>query len=259
MRFVPVSTESSLAGWTILTTRASGQGDELRRDLQALGATVVHIPTIEIVPPENWEAVDAAIGRLAEYDWLVFTSANAVDAFMDRAGTVPDVRIAVVGRQTARRLQARGTDADLIPDKFSAEGLLERFPTDLDGARILLPRAEVADETLPETLRSRGAAVDVVTVYRTRVPVDGRKELRRRLADRSIDCVTLTSGSMVHNLIEMLGPADASRLLAHPAIAVIGPVTRRAAEQAGLRVDIEPSSPTTPALVEAIQMYRVKK
>ena len=190
-----MNSESGLRGRTILTTRASGQGEELRQGLEALGAKVVHIPTIEFTPPESWSRVDDAIRGLADYDWIVFTSANAVDALMDRARNLPRVRIAAAGPQTARRLEERGFEVELIPDRFRAEGLLEQFPADLKGVRFLLPRAEVADETLPETLRSRGAAVDIVVVYRTRMPNDGREELRRLLGEGTIDCVTLTSGS----------------------------------------------------------------
>ncbi len=239
-----------LEGRTILVTRALAQGGDLRRRLEALGAAVVHIPVIEIVPPADFGCVDDAVGRLAAYDWVVFTSANAVDAFLDRAGSLPDVRVAAVGRQTARALGRRRVGAQLVPDTFRAEGLLEAFPRELDGVRILLPRAEIADETLAETLRSRGATVDVLVVYRNRLPRRGRPELRRLLAGGGVDCIVLTSGSTVDNLIAMAGGAESLR---GPAIAVIGPVTRRAAEAAGLAVDIEAVSATVDGLVAAIR------
>jgi uroporphyrinogen III methyltransferase/synthase len=246
-----VSPNRALEGRTILTTRAHGQGEELRQGLEALGAVVVHIPTIEFIPPADWTAAEEAIGRLSSYDWIVLTSANAVDTFIDRAGTLPGIRIAAVGQQTARRLGERGVEADLVPEKFRSEALLEQFSSDLTGVRILLPRAEVADETLPETLRSRGATVDVVVVYRTRIPDEGREDLRRLLREDAIDCITLTSGSTVQNLITMLGDQHVSGT----AIAAIGPVTRHAAEQAGLQVDIEPESAAVPDLVEAIRRH----
>ena len=173
-----------LEGRTILTTRAKGQSGSLRERLEQLGARVLEIPTIEIVPPESWEPVDTAIGKLTEYDWLILTSANAVRCFLDRLddqAVVPP--IAVVGSQTARRLQERGLSAALIPDDFRAEGLVAAFPEDLSGKRILVPRAEVAREYLPDTLRGRGARVDVVTVYRTRRPLEGASRLRRSLGE----------------------------------------------------------------------------
>jgi uroporphyrinogen III methyltransferase/synthase len=258
--------EGNLEGWTILSTRARHQGRSLQTGLEALGARVIHIPTIEIVEPENWKTVDEVIGRLSDYDWLLLTSANAVDAFLDRvAGVgnvagVPDVKVAVVGPQTARRFRERGRNADLIPDSFRADGLLAALPADLSGVRIVLPRAQVADRALPNSLRARGASVDVVTVYRTQLPKEGRFELKGLLRAEAIDCITLTSGSTVQNLMDMLDtpdadPADTLELLASPAIAVIGPVTARAARECGLKVDIEAESSTIPALVEAIQKY----
>ncbi len=233
-------------------TRARGQGEDLRRGLEALGAVVVHIPMIEVVPPDDFAAVDDAVRRLATYDWIVFTSANAVDAFLDRARTLPGARVAAVGRQTARALGRRGVDADLVPETFSAEGLLEAFPSRLGGVRLLMPRAEVADETLPTTLRSRGARVDIVVVYRNRLPRRGERELRGLLADGRVDCIALTSGSTAENLVAMAGGAEGLR---GAAIAVIGPVTRRAAERAGLAVDIEAETATVPDLVAAIREH----
>lgn len=247
--------EPALTGRTVLITRATGQAEGLEDRLHALGATLIHIPTIEFAPPENWNAVDEAIARLGAYDWIIFTSVNAVDTFMDRAKGLSGNHVAAIGKQTAARLRQWGSEVKLIPDRFRAEGLLERFPADLTGLRILLPRAAVADETLPETLRSRGATVDVVTVYRTRMPESGGRALRRLLAEGTIDCITLTSGSTLENLIAMVGPAAAGKLLSGPAIAVIGPRTRSAVENAGLEVAIEPDAATIPDLVDAIRRY----
>ena len=247
--------EEGLEGRTILLTRARGQGADLQKRLEFLGARAIHIPTIEFTAPQDWQAVDDGIARLVEYDWLLLTSANAVDEFFDRAGTIPDIRIAVVGPQTARRVRERGREPDLIPKNFRAAGLLDAFPNDLSRIRILFPRAEVADETLPERLRSRGATVDVVVVYRTVLPKKGRIELRGLLQASAIDCITLTSGSTVVNLLAMLDTPAPLKLLDHPSIAVIGPVTRKAALDSGLRVDVEAEAATIPALVEAIQRY----
>ena len=245
-----------LEGRTILTTRAKGQSAPLRERLEQLGARVLEIPTIEIVPPESWAPVDAAIAGLADYDWLILTSANAVRCFLDRlddhAGFPP---IAVVGSQTARNLEERGLSPALIPDDFRAEGLIEALPENLSGQRILLPRAEAAREHLPDTLRARGARVDVVTVYRTQRPLAGASRLRRSLGEEKIDCITLTSGATAQNLVDMLGTADLSELLKGIAVAVIGPVTRDCAAQVGLRADIQASSATIPDLVLAIDRY----
>jgi uroporphyrinogen III methyltransferase/synthase len=246
--------DQPLSGRTIVTTRAVGQGEDFGRRLRDMGARVVPIPAIEIRPPADPQPLDAAIRRLDQYDWLILTSANAADLFFDRAGPVERVRIAVVGAQTARCVERHGRSVDVVPPDFRGESLLDEFPADLTGLSILLPRAEVADETLPETLRRRGARVDIVTAYRTVIPEDGRSELRRMLSGGAIDCITFTSGSTVRNVVTMLGE-DASRLLATTVVAVIGPVTRRDAEAAGLDVRIQPSNATTSDLAEAIARY----
>ncbi len=245
-----------LEGRTILTTRAKGQSGPLRERLEQLGARVLEIPTIEIVDPESWAPVDAAIGSLADYDWLILTSANAVRCFLDRLGDQAGVPpIAVVGSQTAKKLEQRGLSAALIPDDFRAEGLIDALPEDLSGKHILLPRAEVAREYLPDTLRARGARVDVVTVYRTRRPPDGASRLRQSLGEEEIDCITLTSGATAQNLADMLGVSNLSEILDGIAVAVIGPVTRDCAAQVGLSADIQASSATIADLVAAIDRY----
>ncbi len=245
----------ALEGRTVLSTRARGQGRELRERLEGLGARVLEVPTIEIVPPASWEPVDEAIRRIAEYDWVIFTSANAVEAFLSRAGSLPPIQVAAVGSQTARKLTEKGCTPDLVPIDFRAEGLLEALPDNLTGKRILIPRAQVAREYLPEHLRGRGARVDVVTVYRTERPPEGAIRLARVLQDENVDCIMLTSGSTVHNLAEMLGVSDLSHALAGIAIAVIGPVTRDSATDAGLEVDIQAEKSTVPDLVEAIRNH----
>ena len=244
-----------LEGKSVLVTRARGQNEELREMLERLGAQVVEVPTIEIRPPETWDGVDQAITRLSDYDWLIFTSVNAVDAFLDRVPETPSAKIAVVGTETARRIRQRGLTPDLVPRNLRAEGLIQSFPKELHGVRMLLPRAEVASEDLPRTLRERGAALDVVTVYRTGLPAIGGAELRSKLEGHQIDCVTLTSGSIVRNLIQMLDGSPALDLLSRPALAVIGPVTRQCVIEAGLWVEIEPKTATIRDLVEAIRTY----
>lgn len=245
-----------LEGRTVLVTRARGQNRELRRSLGQLGARVIEIPTIEIAEPRDWQPVDAAIRRIDQYSWIVFTSANAVDAFERRARGKPLPQVAAVGRQTARHAEALGIPVALIPEQYRSEGILDAFPSDMQGVKVLLPRGDIAGTELPGALRSRGADVDTVTVYRTCAPEEGGPELRQFLDNGEIDCITFTSGSTVRNLITML---DEDRMpsarLRNVAIAVIGPVTRESAENAGLDVAVEPGEATIPALVEAICRY----
>jgi len=235
-----------LSGKTVLITRAASQSAELRSRLEDLHARVIECPTIHIVPPTSWKPVDDAIRRLSTYNWLLFTSANAVEQFMDRMGDRrPSVPIAVVGSATGKKLSEWELKPTLVPKDFRAEGLLEAFAENLVGTRILFPRAEVARELLPEELRRRGAVVDVVTVYRTIKAWSG--DIGEILATERVDCIVFTSPSTI--------PEDLHTLPTGTALAVIGPVTREAAELLGLKADIVPVESTVPGLVEAIRKY----
>jgi uroporphyrinogen III methyltransferase / synthase len=243
---LPKSANMELTGKTIVITRAGSQSAQLRSQLEKLGARVIECPTIQIVPPKTWKPVDDAIRRLNTYDWLLFTSANAVEQFMDRLGNLRcSVSIAVVGSATAAKLNEWGLEPALVPKEFRAEGLVEALPANLVGVRILFPRAEVARELLPEELRRRGATVDIVTVYRTiRANSGGVMEI---LESEQVDCLIFASPSAI--------PEDLKSLPTETALAVIGPVTREAAQLLGLTPSIVPPESTIPALVEAIRIH----
>lgn len=242
-----------LEGHRILLTRARGENATLGRILETAGVETVEIPTIEIRPPESWTSPDRVLEKT--YDWVVFTSAHGLEAFRGRYPRYPLPRVAVVGPQTASRARALGIDIALVPSDYRVEGLLEELPGDLAGLRFLVPRGDLADAALPDTLRARGAEVDAVVVYRTVVPETGRDTLREELGDHRIDCVTFTSGSTVRNLASMLGVADTRPYLAATKVAVIGPVTRAAVESLGCEVAIEPPEATLPALGRAVIEY----
>jgi uroporphyrinogen III methyltransferase/synthase len=234
----------ALTGKTIVITRAASQSADLRSRLEDLGARVIECPTIHLVPPKSWKPVDEAIRRLNTYQWLLFTSANAIAQFMDRMGDRrPAIPIAVVGSTTAAKLEEWGLKAALVPKEFRAEGLLDAFPQNLVGTRILFPRAEVARELLPEELRRRGATVDLVTVYRTVKAFAGN--IGEILEAERVDCIVFTSPSTI--------PEDLHMLPTGTALAVIGPVTSEAAQLLGLKPDIVPIESTVPALVESIK------
>lgn len=236
----------ALAGKTIVITRAASQSAQLRNQLEDLGARVIECPTIQIVPPQSWKPVDDAIRRLQTYQWLLFTSANAVEQFMDRMGQRrPAIPIAVIGSATTAKLGEWGLKPALVPNDFRAEGLLEAFPANLVGKRILFPRAEVARELLPEELRRRGATVDVVIVYRTVKAFSGN--IVDILENERVDCIVFTSPSTI--------PDDLHTLPTRTALAVIGPVTREAAQLLGLKPDIVPLESTVSGLVQAIAAY----
>jgi uroporphyrinogen-III synthase len=242
----------------ILVTRRREQADDLVDALQALGATVVEVPLIAQVPPENTAPLDGALGRLPSYEWLAFTSANAVEAVAERMARLgaklpAEVRLASVGPTTAQAIAARFTPRrpDLQPDsEYRAEGLLKAFRAIvLAGRRVLLPVSDRARDTLAAGLRAQGAEVEVVTAYRMVTPADVRSCLERAVAD-GIDLVILASPSAVEGLVGALG--DQARGLA---IAVIGPVTEQAARQAGLDVRAVAFPATARALAAAAERF----
>jgi uroporphyrinogen III methyltransferase/synthase len=236
----------TLTGKTVIITRAASQSAEVRNRLEDLGARVIECPTIQIVPPKSWRPVDDAIRRLHTYQWLLFTSANAVEQFMDRMrDRRPTTPIAVVGSATAAKLGEWGLKATLMPKEFRAEGLLETFAENLVGTRILFPRAEVARELLPDELRRRGATVDIVTVYRTVKAFSGN--IGEILESQHVDCIIFTSPSTI--------PEGLHSLPTGTALAVLGPVTREAAQLLGLKPDIVPVESTVPGLIDAIRKH----
>lgn len=248
-----------LSGITLLVTRSQEQAGELGVALAGRGGRVVEAPVIAFVDPEDWTGADRAISRIDSYDWILFTSANAVDRFMKRCRSVgvssdrlSRPRVAAIGPATARSLEERGLVVTATPSSHRAEGLIEALGrNDLTGVRILLPRAAVAREILPDELRAMGAEVDVVTVYRT-VAVQPAEEIRRDLASGAIDVVTFTSSSTVTNLLAGIGGPGA---LEGTAIAVIGPVTAETVRRHGLAPEIEARRSTIADLVEAITAW----
>lgn len=250
-----------LFGKRIVLTRAQEQAREFSQLLAAYGAEPVEVPTIQIVPPASWQALDDAISRLGTYQWLIFTSVNGVGPFMDRlhaagkdARALANLRICAIGPRTAQELKTYGLTADLVPTEFQAEGVIASLTqVGIRGNRVLIPRAEVAREILPEQLRELGAAVDVIPVYRTIVPTVDVASLTQQLHEGRVAALTFTSSSTVRNFVELFGGQEAvTRLVAQVAIACIGPITARTAEEHGLTVTIMPAENTVPALAEAI-------
>ncbi len=245
-----------LSGRRIVVTRAREQAPELSARLRALGAEVIELPAIEFLPPADPGPLEAALARLASYDWLIFTSANGVRFFLERRGAGPGgmgplrARICAIGPATRRALEAAGLKVDLMPREYVAESLLEAFaPYELAGARILLPRAAAARDLVPAELRRRGAVVDVVEVYRTAAPEDLARRAREIFgAERKPDWVTFTSSSTVAHLLAAVG----AQALAGVRVASIGPITTAAARAGGLEVAAEAERYTTEGLVEAI-------
>ncbi|UVT14235.1 MAG: uroporphyrinogen-III C-methyltransferase [Nitrospira sp.] len=250
-----------LFGKRVLMTRAKEQAVDLAVRLARYGAEPVEAPTITIAHPAEWTAVDRAISEIGTYDWVIFTSVNGVDRFMTRllaqgldSRCLAGRRLCCIGPRTAQELERFGLRADVVPADYQAEGVLEVLKQeDLSRVRVLIPRAEVARELLPDELRHCGARVDVVSVYRTLVPAQDAEGWRQELMDRRIHIVTFTSSSTVRNFVAMLGGIEPVQpLLRSVAIACIGPITAKTVEEYGLTVSIMPRENTIPALVDAI-------
>jgi len=260
----------ALFGRRMVVTRTREQASDLVAKLEEYGAECFEYSTIHIEPVDDYSLLDQAIERIGEYQWLLFTSINAVTYFFQRlylldrdSRALVGPKIAVVGKATAEELLRYGIKADLIPEKFTGEGLAEALAqTQVGGNRILLPRALRASEILPEALTDAGATVTIVPAYQN-VPPQGRKdELRDQLLDGAIDLVTFTSSSTVTNFLAMID-ADSTeelhRLLDKVKIAAIGPVTAETIREYGLHVDIQPQRYTINDMVQAIVAYYQEK
>ena len=258
--------ERPLFGKRIVVTRSREQAGEMVDLLESLGAEAIEAPMIRIMPPEDYGPLDEAIAHVAAFDWVVFTSANAVDGFMRRlqsgAGDMRNlkgVKLCAVGPVTAERLATFGVKADLEPAEYRSESIVpalrEAGNADLTGVKFLLPRADIAREVLADELRKAGAAVTDVTAYRTvlaEIEREGDPDIYRMLLEKRIDVVTFTSPSTVRNFAQVFGAEQAADLLRTTAVASIGPVTAEAAEQYGIATSIIPKEYTIPALVDAI-------
>ncbi|MFA7402382.1 MAG: uroporphyrinogen-III C-methyltransferase [Pelobacteraceae bacterium] len=253
----------TLCGKKIIVTRAAEQAGEFSAKLTARGATVLECPTIRLVEPESWQLVDLAIRELPGYDWLVLTSANAVRYFFQRlytlgldARALGGCKICVVGPKTADEIRAFGIKPDLVPTDYKAEGIVDEFSRlDMQGSRVLFPRAEKTRDVIPRELKRMGAHVDSPVAYRNIFPERLPPETLFALEKRSVDCITFTSSSTVQNLAAMLGEELMLDMLKGVAVASIGSITSKSCRDLGLRVDIEPASSTLDSLTEALEAH----
>jgi len=252
-----------LFGRRIVVTRAREQASDFKGMLTELGAHCIEFPTIAIEPPPSWRELDEAIRRLASYDWAIFTSVNGVRFFMERLRALgldvrelKGVRLAAIGPKTAEALEKTGLRVDLVPSEYRAESILDSLgDADLRERRFLIPRAMVARDILPETLRAKGAFVDVVPAYRTVIPRERGPEIAERFRKGEIHCLTFTSSSTVSNFFSLFDRSEILPLLEGVAIACIGPITAQTAVKHGLEVHIMPAEYTIPGLANAICLH----
>ena len=282
-----MATFNSKADKRVLVTRTRRQASELARLIEALGATPILIPTIEIVPPATYAPLDEALAQLESYDWLLFTSANAVEVFHqrrqllgqqnqgvprpgshtwgtaspDHSSPIPTTpKIAVIGPATARAVQGIGLPVDLVPPRYVAESLAEALTPEAAGKRFLLVRATEARDVLPEALTAAGAHVTIADAYRTQIPPASIADLQQLFVqpDALPDAITFTSASTARNLAALLEAAEVT-LPTSIALISIGPITSQALRDLGLEPAAEATEPTLPALVEAIEDHWSKK
>jgi uroporphyrinogen-III synthase len=249
-----------LIGWRILTTRASKQSGGLARPLRELGAEVTEVPTIEIKPPSSFKGMDAGLKGIAEYDWLILTSVNGVEAIVERlkklkipVSKLQHLQIAAIGPATSKAIEEQGLRVSVTPEKYVAESVVEALRGKTEGKRVLLVRAKVARDVLPNELRKAGAEVDIAEAYETKVPAGAKAKLQKLFSDdtRLPDIVTFTSSSTATNFLDLLGKENEPTLRAIW-LASIGPVTSQTLSAAGFPPAIEAREYTMPGLVFAI-------
>jgi uroporphyrinogen-III synthase len=250
----------TLTNKRILITRTRHQASELAAQLEALGVTPILIPTIEIVPPNSFQALDAALTCLRTYDWLVFTSPNAVEAFHRRAQflhlTQLPNHIAAIGPATLSAANAIGLTVDLIPPQYIGESLAQALLPEAPGKSFLLVRAAEARDILPETLTAAGANVTIAEAYRNQLPPDSIPALQALFTspEQYPDAITFTSASTARNLCALLEAANLT-LPANITLASIGPVTSQTLRDLGHSPTIEAAEPTIPSLVQSLRTH----
>jgi uroporphyrinogen III methyltransferase / synthase len=257
----------ALYGWTVLVPRTKDQAGEMSEKLVSHGALPIEVPTIAVEPPRSPAQMERAVKGLVDgrYQWVVFTSTNAVRAVWDKfnefgldARAFSGVKIACVGQSTAERVRAFGIEPELVPSgEQSSLGLLDEFPPYDDVFdpvnRVLLPRADIATETLAEGLRDRGWEIEDVTAYRTVRAAPPPADTREMIKTGGFDAVCFTSSSTVRNLVGIAGKPHARTI-----VACIGPKTAETAAEFGLRVDVQPEVAAVGPLVEALAEHAAR-
>jgi len=257
--------KAPLAGIRVLVGRARHQAGSLSKELRKLGADVLEIPFIEIRKPRSFRPLDTALKGLSEYDWLILTSVNGVEAMWERMAklgvkktSLRHLKIAAIGPATKKAIAQRGARVDVMPEEYVAESVVKKLRRQVRGKRVLLVRAKVARDVIPRELRRAGARVDVVEAYETVVPQASRTRLRAALKNptRRPDVITFTSSSTVKNFVSLLGLRgnlkDRPPSLRGVILASIGPVTSATLQVMNLGADVEAEEYTIPGLVEAI-------
>ena len=250
-----------LMGKTVLVTRGKEQAKTFSEKLRQAGATPIEIPLISISPSSKPETIAECVRHLANYDWLIFTSANGVKFFFPFVKKeTPLPKVAVVGKKTATALKAYGVSPAVVPDEFVAEGVIEALkPLVKPRDRILLVKGNLARPVLRDALINMGADVTDLIAYETSMNESGKEQLLYLLRERKLDVITFTSSSTVQSFMRMMEGEDIASLLSGCVIACIGPVTKETAEKAGLSVHICPDQYTIDDMIKEMEQYFAKR
>jgi uroporphyrinogen-III synthase len=247
-----------LAGRRILVTRAAHQAGKLSEGLRALGAEPVEVPVLEIQPPENLIPFDEALRRLQSFDWLILTSGNTVNVLVDRlaamgrnSSELSKIKVAAVGESTAAAARKNGFPVTFVPESYLAESLVHGLVGGMSGLKILLARAAVARDVIPDALRKAGAQVEVVEAYRNILPKDAPEILRAAL-NQKLAAVTFTSSSSVTHLAQAAAAAGLAFPFADVPAASIGPITSQTLHEHGWEPAIEANPSDIPGLIAAV-------
>jgi uroporphyrinogen-III synthase len=251
----------SLAGRRIVVTRARSQASSLVTALTELGAEVIELPTIETIPMESYETLDTALQKIFRYQWLIVTSANTVRILIERLsilGLNPSIfetlRRVGIGSATACAMREQGIGVDLVPEQYVAESLIAALGGQVGGSRVLLARASVARDVIPDGLRRRGATVDVIDAYRTVIPAGAVERLQEIFSDaaRPPDAVTFTSSSTVKNFFDLWKQAGLDGIHRGVAAISIGPITSETLREFGWKPAREATRHDIEGLVDAV-------
>jgi len=258
-------TSPALAGVRVLVGRARHQASALSAGLKALGADVIEIPFIEIRPPRSYEPLDAALRNIAQYDWLILTSVNGVNALAARMKslrlkpeTLMGLNIAAIGPATRDAITDLGVPVMVVPKNYVAESVVKSLHNRVKGKSVLLARARVARDVIPRDLRNAGAKVTVVEAYQTVIPKASVRKLKGLISDSRSKphIVVFTSSSTVRNFLALIDRKNPAPMLDGIRTASIGPITSATLRENGLSVDIEAKDYTIPGLIRAIAVSK---
>ena len=258
-RVAELVTAGPLAGKRIMVTRAHKQAEGLSSLLRGYGAEVIEAPVIEIRPPDSFEPLDEALKNILQYDWLILTSVNGVEALFSRLeplglsiDSLQHLKIAAIGPATEEHIQDHGLVVDIVPPRYVAEEVVHMLRKQVKGERVLLVRAKVARDVIPEELRHAGAQVDVVEAYQTVIPEGAKERLEQVFAGGAPDAITFTSSSTVKNFLSIVLGTEIPAKLAKTKFASIGPVTSKTLHEYALPVHVEADEFTMDGLAQAL-------